>query len=148
MALNCPAKFCFDRNSGYILLLQIMSLLIRTIVNVSLGQRHTSLLSHRSAVLVSLLQGSDVKLGFASEKWKSNVWRTVKFPLEWGPRWHLKDLEILLWISGWLMVWHYRSFLEAVSKYRQWRWCFYLWVQELDSAACFACAWALETQAT
>ena len=67
MALSCPAKFCFDRNSGYILLLQIMSLLIWTIVSVSSGRRHISLVPHRQAVLVSLLKTLGGMFGFASE---------------------------------------------------------------------------------
>lgn len=68
MNINCSAKFCFDRNSGYILLCHIMRLLIWPTVNINLGQRHTSLLSRRSAVLVSFLQVPGVKLGFVSEK--------------------------------------------------------------------------------
>lgn len=37
-----------------------------------------------------------------------------------GPQWHLKDMGMLLWTSGWHMVWHRGSFLEAASQYMQW----------------------------
>lgn len=46
-----------------------MSLLIWTTVSVRLGRRCTSLLPHRYAALVSLLQTLCGMFGFASEKW-------------------------------------------------------------------------------